>query len=335
MKLSGRTLLVTGGTGSFGNAIVSKLADTDIGQIRIFSRDEKKQDDMRRKFQNPKLKFYLGDIRSYDSISEAAEGADYAFHAAALKQVPSCEFYPMEAIRTNILGADNLLRAAIAKEVRVVVVLSTDKAVYPINAMGQSKALMEKLMLAHARIATDLGLVFCGTRYGNVLGSRGSVVPLFASQIAQGEPLTITDPGMTRFMMNMGDAIDLVLFAFHKARPGDRFVHKAPAATIGNVATAIKRLLKSDCPEKIIGTRHGEKRFEMLMSPEELCRSEDMGDYYRIPWDNRSLDYDKYFSEGMMAESRDGFNSENTRQLDVPELMKLMSDLPEIQEMMK
>jgi UDP-N-acetylglucosamine 4,6-dehydratase/5-epimerase len=326
-----KTLLITGGTGSFGNAVLRRFLATDIAQIRIFSRDEKKQEDMRLQYRDCKLKFYIGDVRQLDSVQEAMAGVDFVFHAAALKQVPSCEFYPMEAIRTNALGADNVMQAALDNCVKRVVVLSTDKAAYPINAMGLTKALMEKLMVARSRVAGEKGLVFCGTRYGNVMASRGSVIPLFVQQIEDGQPLTITDPDMTRFMMSLDAAVDLVLFAFEHARSGDRFVQKAPAATIGLLAEAVKRLLQADNPVKIIGTRHGEKSFETLLTTEEAARAEDLGDYFRIPADNRDLNYNVYFSEGIpkMSEVKD-YHSNNARRLDLEQMMELLLALPEM-----
>jgi UDP-glucose 4-epimerase len=327
-----RILLITGGTGSFGNAVLRRFLNTEVGQIRIFSRDEKKQDDMRYQYQDPKIKFYIGDVRNMDSIQEAMQGVDYVFHAAALKQVPSCEFYPMEAIRTNVVGTDNTLKAALAAKVKCVIVLSTDKAAYPINAMGMSKAIMEKVMVAKSRIAAEQGLVFCGTRYGNVMASRGSVIPLFIQQIEAGQPLTVTDPNMTRFMMSLDAAVDLVLFAFKNARPGDRFVQKAPAATIGLLAEAVKRLLNAENPIKVIGTRHGEKRYETLLTREEAWEAEDMGEYFRVPADNRDLNYNVYFSEGRPEKQAEDFNSNNTHQLSLEEMMKLLGTLPEMQE---
>lgn len=327
-----RTLLITGGTGSFGNAVLRRFLKTDIGQIRIFSRDEKKQDEMRHYYHDPKVKFYIGDVRQLDSIQEAMAGVDFVFHAAALKQVPSCEFYPMEAFRTNVVGADNTLQAALNSRVKRVVVLSTDKAAYPINAMGISKGMMEKVMIARSRVAADEGLVFCGTRYGNVMGSRGSVIPLFIQQIEAGQPLTVTDPNMTRFMMNLDAAVDLVLFAFANGRPGDRFVQKAPAATIGVLAGAVKQLLKADNPVKIIGTRHGEKTFETLLTHEEAVRAEDLGNYYRVPSDNRDLNYNLYFSEGTQASGIQDFHSNNARRLTLDEMMDLLMTLPEMRE---
>jgi len=322
------TLLITGGTGTFGNAVVRRFLGTDIGEIRVFSRDEKKQDDMRRHYANPKLKFYIGDVRNPGSLSDAMAGVDYVFHAAALKQVPSCEFYPMEALLTNSLGAENVLNAALANHVSRVVVLSTDKAVYPINAMGISKAMMEKLMVAKSRVAAERGTIMCGTRYGNVMGSRGSVIPLFIEQIRSGRPLTVTDPHMTRFMMSIDDAVDLVLYAFQHGEPGDIFVQKAPAATIGTLAEALKRIFEADNPVQIIGTRHGEKLYETLLTREEMARAEDLGAYYRVPADNRDLNYGKYFSEGSPELSQhDDYNSHNTRRLDVDELIELLLKL--------
>lgn len=330
-----RTLLVTGGTGSFGNAILRRFLKTDIGQIRIFSRDEKKQDDMRHQYGDPKIRFYIGDVRNLDSVEEAMQGVDYVFHAAALKQVPSCEFYPMEAIRTNLLGTDNTLQAALKARVKCAIVLSTDKAAYPINAMGMSKGLMEKIMVARSRVAAEAGLVFCGTRYGNVMASRGSVIPLFIQQIESGQPLTVTDPKMTRFMMNLDAAVDLVLFAFKNARPGDRFVQKAPAATIGLLAEAVKRLLGADNPIKVIGTRHGEKSYETLLTREEAARAQDLGNYFRVPADNRDLNYDLYFSEGSRTISGiEDYHSNNARRLNLEQMMELLLTLPEMREAM-
>ncbi len=331
-----QTLLITGGTGSFGNAVLRRFLKTEIAQIRIFSRDEKKQDEMRHEYKDPKLKFYIGDVRQLDSVQEAMSGVDFVFHAAALKQVPSCEFYPMEAVRTNALGADHVLQAALDNHVKRVVVLSTDKAAYPINAMGLTKALMEKLMVSRSRVAADKGLVFCGTRYGNVMASRGSVIPLFIQQIEAGQPLTVTDPNMTRFMMNLDGAVDLVLFAFKHAKPGDRFVQKAPAATLATLAEAVKRLLHADHPVKIIGTRHGEKLYETLLTREEMACAEDLGEYFRVPADNRDLNYNLYFSEGMtqVGELED-YHSHNTRRLNVEEMMELLLTLPEIRAAME
>lgn len=330
------TLLITGGTGSFGNAVLRRFLTTDIGQIRIFSRDEKKQDDMRHQYRDPKVKFYIGDVRQLDSIQDAMEGVDYVFHAAALKQVPSCEFYPLEAIRTNVLGTDNMLQAALNARVKCVVVLSTDKAAYPINAMGMSKGLMEKVMIARSRVAAEKGSVFCGTRYGNVMASRGSVIPLFIQQIEEGRALTVTDPSMTRFMMSLDSAVDLVLFAFRNAQPGDRFVQKAPAATIGLLAEAVKRCLWADNPINVIGTRHGEKTYETLLTREEAARAQDLGDYFRVPADNRDLNYNLYFSEGTpkVAEVED-YHSHNARRLNLTEMMNLLRLLPEMRSAMK
>jgi UDP-glucose 4-epimerase len=325
---SGKTLLITGGTGTFGNAVLRRFLETDIKEIRIFSRDEKKQDEMRNSLRNPKVQFYLGNVRDYDSILLAMRGVDMVFHAAALKQVPSCEFFPMEAITTNALGAENVMNAALDCHVKNMIVLSTDKAVYPINAMGMSKALMEKLMIAKARSLGDSETTLCGTRYGNVMGSRGSVIPLFISQILAGEPLTVTDPHMTRFMMSIDDAIDLVVYAFVHGKPGDVFVQKAPAATIETVAKALKKLFKAKNEIRIIGTRHGEKRYETLLTREEMARAEDMGDYYRIPVDIRDLNYACYFTEGEMKVSgQEDYNSLNTRQLNEDELITLLLKL--------
>ena len=325
---SEKTLLITGGTGSFGNAVLNRFLHTNIKEIRIFSRDEKKQEDLRIKLNNSKLKFYIGDIRNYDSIKTAMDGVDYVFHAAALKQVPSCEFYPMEAIRTNVLGAENILNAALDKEAEKVIFLSTDKAVYPINAMGLSKALMEKLMVAKARIHPKSKTLFCGTRYGNVMASRGSVIPLFVNQIKENQPLTITDPNMTRFMMSLDDAVDLVLFAYNNGNQGDRFVQKAPAATIETVALALKDLFKAKNDIKIIGTRHGEKQHETLLTREEKAVAQDHGKYFRVPPDIRDLNYKKYFVEGESEISTaEDYNSSNTRQLDVEETKELLLSL--------
>ena len=326
--LKNSILLITGGTGTFGNAILRRFLDTDIPEIRIFSRDEKKQEEMRLQYHSPKLKFYIGDVREEDSVAKAMAGVDLVFHAAALKQVPSCEFFPLEALRTNALGAENVMDAAVAAGVKRVIVLSTDKAVYPINAMGISKAMMEKLMIAKARLTGNNGTVICGTRYGNVMASRGSVIPLFMKQIKEGQPLTVTDPEMTRFMMSIDDAVDLVLYAFKNASPADIFVQKAPAATIAVIAEAMKKFLKSDNPIKIIGTRHGEKLYETLLTREEMARAEDLGDYFRIPADNRDLNYNLYFTEGQEKVSRgQDYNSHNTRRLNVDELVEMLSRL--------
>lgn len=319
-----KILLITGGTGSFGNAVLKRFLNSDIDEVRIFSRDEKKQHDMRISFQNPKLKFYIGDVRDYDSIYSALKGVDYVFHAAALKQVPSCEFYPIEAVKTNILGTENVLNAAIANSVKRVICLSTDKAVYPINAMGVSKAMMEKLMVAKSRTSGNTVLV--GTRYGNVMGSRGSVIPLFHQQIINGENITVTDPKMTRFMMTLDDAVELVIYAFQNGKSGDIFVQKSPASTIGELADAMKKIYNSKVPVNIIGTRHGEKVYESLLGREELFAAEDLGDYYRISADNRDLNYNKYFSEGFgdISELTE-YNSHNTRRLTSDELISLLN----------
>jgi UDP-N-acetylglucosamine 4,6-dehydratase/5-epimerase len=323
---SNKVLLITGGTGSFGRATVSRFLDTGIREIRVFSRDEKKQDDMRKHFDNAKLKFYLGDVRDRHSVERAMRGADYCFHAAALKQVPSCEFHPMEAVRTNVLGTENVLEAAIAAGLKRVVCLSTDKAVYPINAMGISKALMEKVMVAASRNIDPERLVICGTRYGNVMASRGSVIPLFINQIYDGEPITLTNPAMTRFMMTLEDAVELVLYAFANGQNGDIFVQKAPAATVAVLAQAVKSLLGREAHEvREIGTRHGEKLYETLLSREELAISEDQGDYYRVPADARDLNYSKFVEVGEERLNRtDDYNSDNTRRLDVEEMKDLL-----------
>ena len=331
--LAHKNLLITGGTGTFGNAVLRHILRTDVEEIRIFSRDEKKQEDMRLQYNDPKLKFFIGDVREYDSVVKAVAGVDLVFHAAALKQVPSCEFYPLEALRTNSLGAENVMNAAIAEGVKKVIMLSTDKAVYPINAMGISKAMMEKLMVAKARLTGKTGTVICGTRYGNVMASRGSVIPLFIKQIKEGRPLTVTDPDMTRFMMSIDDAVDLVIYAFENARPGDMLVQKAPAATIATLAEALKKIFSSNNPIQIIGTRHGEKLYETLLTREEMARAEDLGNYYRIPADTRDLNYSLYFTEGQEKVSKEqDYNSHNTRRVDVHELMEILSGLPEVQE---
>lgn len=323
-----KTLMITGGTGSFGNAVLSRFLNTGVKEIRIFSRDEKKQEDMRIALNNTKLRFHIGDVRNYDSVSEAMQGVDYVFHAAALKQVPSCEFYPMEAVRTNILGAENVMNAAVACGVKRVIVLSTDKAVYPINAMGLSKAMMEKLMVAKSRMRNDSGTVLCATRYGNVMASRGSVIPLFIEQIKSGKPLTVTDPSMTRFLMSLEDSVDLVLHAFEHGRQGDIFVQKAPASTVGDLALALKELFSSGAAVRVIGTRHGEKLYESLLSREEMARATDMGRYYRIPADDRDLNYNKYFIEGETRVSTlDDYTSHNTERLNVEQIKTLLSKL--------
>jgi len=328
-QFSGKTLLLTGGTGSFGNAVLKRFLGSDIGEIRIFSRDEKKQDDMRKHYNNSKLKFYIGDVRDYSSILNASRGVDYVFHAAALKQVPSCEFHPLEAVKTNILGTENLLEAAIQNDVSRVVCLSTDKAVYPINAMGISKAMMEKVMVAKSRNVGHSKTVICGTRYGNVMASRGSVIPLFANQIRLGNPLTITDPHMTRFMMTLSDAVDLVLYAFNHGKNGDIFVQKAPAATIETlVASMLLAFGKPSYEVKVIGTRHGEKLYETLLSREEMAAAKDLGDYFRIPPDLRDLNYSKFVESGeqKISDCVD-YNSHNTERLDVEGMKNLLMKL--------
>ncbi|RWU12950.1 NAD-dependent epimerase/dehydratase family protein [Pseudidiomarina gelatinasegens] len=322
-------LMITGGTGSFGNAVLRRFLDTDIAEIRIFSRDEKKQDDMRKAYNNPKLKFYIGDVRDYQSILNATRGVDYIYHAAALKQVPSCEFHPMEAVKTNVVGTENLLEAAIQNGVKRVVCLSTDKAVYPINAMGISKAMMEKVMVAKSRNVDETKTVICGTRYGNVMASRGSVIPLFVDQIRADMPITITDPSMTRFMMTLDDAVDLVLYAFEHGKNGDIFVQKAPAATIETLAQAILSLInRTEYPINIMGTRHGEKLYEALLSREEMACAEDMGQYFRVPPDLRDLNYAKYVEQGdtNISEIED-YNSHNTERLDVEGMKQLLRKL--------
>ena len=328
-----KTILITGGTGTFGNAVLHRFLETDVREIRIFSRDEKKQDEMRNALRNPKVSFYLGNVRDYDSILAAMINVDLVFHAAALKQVPSCEFFPLEAVRTNSLGAENVMNAALAGRVKNMIVLSTDKAVYPINAMGMSKALMEKMMVAKARAYGETGTIFCGTRYGNVMGSRGSVIPFFIHQILTGAPITVTDPDMTRFMMSVDDAVDLVLYAFQNGKPGDIFVQKAPAATIETLANALKRLFNAKNEIRVIGTRHGEKLYETLLTREEMANAEDMGDYYRIPSDVRDLNYSCYFTEGETRISRqDDYNSHNTRRLDEVGLIELLMKLEFVRE---
>lgn len=330
MKLfTKKCLLITGGTGSFGNSVLNRFLESDLDEIRIFSRDEKKQDDMRARYSNPKIKFYLGDVRDYNSVLNATRGVDFIFHAAALKQVPSCEFYPMEAVKTNVLGTENVLDAAIVNQVQRVVCLSTDKAVYPINAMGISKAMMEKVLVAKSRGLDCDKTVICGTRYGNVMASRGSVIPLFVEQIRADKPISITDPNMTRFMMTLADAVDLVLFAFENGRNGDMFVQKAPAATIATLAEALTELLdKANHPIKVIGTRHGEKLYEVLLSREEMACAEDNGDYYRIPPDRRDLNYGKFVDQGLEEISlATDYNSHNTVRLDIAGMKILLQKL--------
>lgn len=331
----GKTLLLTGGTGSFGNAVLKRFLQSDFKEIRIFSRDEKKQDDMRKKYQSTKLKFYIGDVRDFNSVLNVTRGVDYIFHAAALKQVPSCEFYPLEAVKTNVLGTENLLEAAIQNKVSRVVCLSTDKAVYPINAMGISKAMMEKVMVAKSRNLEGTGTVICGTRYGNVMASRGSVIPLFVDQIRAGKPITITDPNMTRFMMTLEDAVDLVLYAFNHGQNGDIFVQKAPAATIEVLAKAITQMLnKEDHQINVIGTRHGEKAFEALLSREEKACAEDLGEYFRVPADQRDLNYEKYIEDGNteVVEYED-YNSHNTIRLDIDGMKTLLLKLEFVRDL--
>ncbi len=328
-----KVLLITGGTGSFGNAVLNRFLNSDFAEIRIFSRDEKKQEDMRIALKSDKVKFYIGDVRDYDSVQDALRGVDYVFHAAALKQVPSCEFYPMEALRTNVLGAENVMRAAIANGVKRCVVLSTDKAVYPINAMGISKAMMEKVMVAKSRLCDPDKTVLSATRYGNVMASRGSVIPLFLGQLQAGKSLTITDPNMTRFLMSLDESVDLVLYAFENARPGDIFVQKAPASTVGDLAQAMQEILKCSNEIKIIGTRHGEKLYESLVSREEMARADDLNGYFRVPADSRDLNYDKYFVEGETEISEiDDYTSHNTRRLNVAQIKEVLLKLEVIRE---
>ena len=330
---AGKTLLITGGTGSFGNTVLKHFLDTDIGEIRIFSRDEKKQDDMRTRLKNSKVKFYIGDVRAIDSLRPAVAGVDYIFHAAALKQVPSCEFFPMEAVRTNIIGTDNVLSAAIDAGVKSVICLSTDKAAYPINAMGISKAMLEKVAVARARTVSADKTVISSTRYGNVMASRGSVIPLFVEQIKAGLPLTVTDPEMTRFLMNLDEAVALVTFAFSNAEPGDLFVQKSPACTIGVLAEAVKKVFDAKNEIKVIGPRHGEKTYETLLTKEEAMHAIDLGGYYKVPADNRDLNYDKYMVEGMENVSAlSEYNSHNTRRLNVDEVIGKLLELDYIQE---
>lgn len=328
-----KTLLITGGTGSFGNAVLNRFLETNIKEIRIFSRDEKKQDDMRNQLKNEKVKFYIGDVRDYNSIAKAMHGVDYVFHAAALKQVPSCEFFPLEATKTNVFGTQNTIDAAVANNVKRIICLSTDKAAYPINAMGISKALMEKVAVAASRNIPNDNTIVCLTRYGNVMASRGSVIPLFVKQIQEKAPLTVTDPKMTRFLMSLEDAVDLVLFAFLNGNQGDLFVNKAPASTIGDLAQAIKDIFKSDSEVKVIGTRHGEKLYETLCTREEMQKAEDMGEFYRIPADNRDLNYSRYFSEGETDTSAiEDYHSHNTEQLTHEALKNTLLNLDFIKE---
>lgn len=328
-----KILMITGGTGSFGNTVLKRFLDTNVREIRIFSRDEKKQEEMRIALNNPKLKFYIGDVRDYDSTHQAMKGVDYVFHAAALKQVPSCEFYPMESVRTNVIGTENVMNAATANSVKRVVILSTDKAVYPINAMGISKAMAEKLMVAKARMQREGETVFCATRYGNVMASRGSVIPLFVSQIKEGKPLTVTDPNMTRFLMSLEDSVDLVLYAYEHGQQGDIFVQKAPASTVADLAQALTEMFGGKEEARIIGTRHGEKLYESLISREEMAHAQDMGGYYRIPADNRDLNYAQYFTEGeeKVSHSED-YISHNTNRLNVEQIKTLLLKLDFIKE---
>ena len=334
MIIKDKTLLITGGTGSFGNAVLKRFLHTDhFKEIRIFSRDEKKQDDMRNRLKNDKLKFHIGDVRDFSSVNQVMKGVDFVFHAAALKQVPSCEFFPMEAVKTNVIGTDNVLSAAEQHEVRKVVVLSTDKAAYPINAMGMSKAMMEKVTIARSRNLDDTKSIFCATRYGNVMASRGSVIPLFVDQIKAGNALTLTDPNMTRFMMTLEDAVDLVLYAFENANQGDLFVQKSPAATIQVLAKALIELYQSKSEIKIIGTRHGEKLFETLVNREDMVKAQDLGEYYRVPADNRDLNYAHYFSEGeQLINEYEEYHSHNTIRLDVEGMKNLLLKLPLIRQ---
>jgi UDP-N-acetylglucosamine 4,6-dehydratase/5-epimerase len=328
-----KVILITGGTGSFGNAVIERFLKTEIGEIRIFSRDEKKQEDMRLHLRDKRVRFIIGDVRDYTSINGALKGVHFIFHAAALKQVPSCEFYPMEAVRTNILGADNVVNAAVENHVERMIVLSTDKAVYPINAMGLSKAMMEKIAIAKARTLDHGDTVFCATRYGNVMGSRGSVIPLFIRQLQEGRELTVTDPNMTRFLMSLEDSVDLVLFAYQKARQGDILVQKAPACTVGVLAEALAHIFKQECRMKIIGTRHGEKLYESLISREEMARAEDLGRFYRIPVDDRDLNYSTFLTIGEVRISQsDDFTSHNTQRLGVREVIDLLLELDYIKK---
>ncbi|SDD91407.1 UDP-glucose 4-epimerase [Paenibacillus sp. UNCCL117] len=331
-----KTLLITGGTGSFGNAVLRRFLNSDIKEIRIFSRDEKKQDDLRNEYKNPKIKFYVGDVREYSSIETAMGGVDYVFHAAALKQVPSCEFFPLEAVRTNVLGTENVLNAAIANQVERVICLSTDKAVYPINAMGMSKAMMEKIAVSKARMGVNHNTVICVTRYGNVMASRGSVIPLFTKQLKTGQPITITDPKMTRFMMSLDDAVDLVLFAFEHAKGGELFIQKAPAATIEVLAEAMREVFDTNTDITCIGTRHGEKLYETLLTREENVKAIDLGRYYKVPMDDRDLNYGKFFVDGekVITEAED-YNSHNTERLSKDQMVEMLKNLDYIQNELK
>ncbi|CUO44184.1 polysaccharide biosynthesis protein [Clostridium disporicum] len=331
-----KVLLITGGTGSFGNAVLNRFIDTDIKEIRVFSRDEKKQDDMRRVIKSDKVKYYIGDVRDLDSINYAMKGVNYVFHAAALKQVPSCEFYPMQAVQTNIEGSDNVFKSCLMNGVERCILLSTDKAVYPVNAMGISKAMAEKAMIARARAAEEGDTVFCGTRYGNVMASRGSVIPLFIELMKQGKDLTVTDPNMTRYMMSLEESVDLVLHAFANGEQGDIFVQKAPACTVLELATALKELFDSNVGIKIIGARHGEKAYETLLTKEEFVKAEDQGNYFRIPSDNRDLNYAKYFTEGEGSRrNQEEYNSDNTNRINVEQVKEMLLKLPYIQSELK
>mgnify|MGYP000949112779 CR=1 FL=1 len=333
---NGKTLLITGGTGSFGNAVLRRFLNTNIGEIRIFSRDEKKQDDMRRLYKDDKIKYYIGDVRDLLSVKNAMHNVDFVFHAAALKQVPSCEFFPLEAVKTNIIGTDNVLTAAIESGVNKVICLSTDKAAYPINAMGISKAMMEKVFVAKSRTVSQGKTMICGTRYGNVMASRGSVIPLFISQIKNGQPLTVTNPEMTRFLMSIDESVELVIFAFKFGNSGDLFVQKAPASTIGDLAQALKELFNADNEVRVIGTRHGEKLYETLLTKEEYIRAEDMGHFFRVPADKRELNYDKYFFQGDEKLSQNGeYNSHNTKRLNIKEIKEKLLGLDYIQQELK
>ncbi|HQO10714.1 MAG TPA: polysaccharide biosynthesis protein [Clostridiales bacterium] len=332
----GKTLLITGGTGSFGNAVLNRFLSTDVKEIRVFSRDEKKQDDMRRQLNNSKLKFYIGDVRNYDSVFEATKGVDYIFHAAALKQVPSCEFFPMEAVRTNVIGTSNVIKAAVANKVKKMVVLSTDKAAYPINAMGISKAMMEKVAIAESRNVDEKDTTICVTRYGNVMASRGSVIPLFIEQIEEGKPLTLTDPDMTRFLMSLEESVDLVLFAYKNGRQGDLFVQKAASSTIRDLAQAMVNLFKAKSKIQIIGTRHGEKKYETLLTREEMAFAEDLGDFFRVPADTRDLNYAKFFEKGEKQKKElTDYNSSNVKLLDVKGVEKKLLTLDYIKSEIK
>ena len=333
MPFKNKTLLITGGTGSFGKAVLKRFVDSDLKEIRIFSRDEKKQDDLRKQINDPKVKFYIGDVRDPMSVSNVMAGVDYVFHAAALKQVPSCEFFPLEAVKTNILGTENVLEAAIQQKVKKVICLSTDKAVYPINAMGMTKAVMEKVMVARSRNVDEKDTILCGTRYGNVMASRGSVIPLFIEQINSGNPLTLTNPEMTRFMMTLDDAVDLVMYAFENGKQGDIFVQKAPAATIETLAKALLKIYNAENKIQKIGTRHGEKLYESLVSKEEMAHAMDLGDYYRLPADTRDLNYDQFFTKGdEKKEQIDEYHSHNTKRLDVEDTIDLLMKLDEIKK---